>query len=116
MLVATSHRCCFDPTEESTSIFLHFVSSDQEPVDAIRHGRTSVAEELWRRHYKAGVKAAAAHPGVRNADDDASEAFVRVLEQTSGGKGPKITFHPGRTSLSSACAVLHGFRGWSLAF
>lgn len=69
-------------------------ASDHDLVALLHAGDSPAAAELWKRHYRSGVTAAAAQPGVTDPEGLASEAFVRVLEQVRKKGGPTGAFRP----------------------
>ncbi|RKW69984.1 RNA polymerase sigma factor [Galactobacter caseinivorans] len=69
-------------------------ASDHDLLALLHDGDSPAAAELWKRHYRSGVTAAAAQPGVTDPEGLASEAFVRVLEQVRNQGGPTGAFRP----------------------
>jgi RNA polymerase sigma factor (sigma-70 family) len=75
------------------------VQTDQETADAeliarYRAGDDSAASQLYERHHDAAVRFAGAIAGRSDADDLASEAFMRVLAAIRNGNGPNVAFRP----------------------
>lgn len=68
--------------------------SDHELLDAVRSGDDSAYAELWSRHRLAAVRAAWQFDHSAEAEDIASEAFVRILAALRGGGGPVTAFRP----------------------
>ncbi|RQP10119.1 MAG: sigma-70 family RNA polymerase sigma factor, partial [Microbacteriaceae bacterium] len=65
----------------------HAGSDDADLIVRAREGDNEAFGALWRRHADAVTRAARSFTGY-DADDVASEAFVRVLRQVRAGGGP----------------------------
>ncbi|KAA1380305.1 sigma-70 family RNA polymerase sigma factor [Aeromicrobium fastidiosum] len=73
------------------------MQTDQEAADAdlisrYRGGDESAAGELYARHHQAVWRLAVSIAGRSDADDLASEAFVRVFAAIRNGHGPEVAF------------------------
>ncbi|WP_053352150.1 RNA polymerase sigma factor [Leucobacter musarum] len=85
----------------------HTGRSDAELLDATRAGDTSAFSVLWERHSRAGL-VAARHLGTpSNADDVVSEAYLRIMELTLDGRGPRGSFRPYLYRTIQSIAVDH---------
>lgn len=73
------------------------MQTDQEAADAdlisrYRGGDESAAGELYARHHQAVWRLAVSIAGRSDADDLASESFVRVFAAIRNGHGPEVAF------------------------
>ena len=73
------------------------MQTDQQAADAdlisrYRAGDESAAGELYARHHQAVWRMAVSIAGRSDADDLASEAFVRVFAAIRNGHGPEVAF------------------------
>lgn len=67
--------------------------SDAECIEKARDGDAAAFAELWRRHYRAGIRIAHAFTSI-DAEDLVSEAFARVYQKIQAGGGPDDAFRP----------------------
>lgn len=68
-------------------------ASDESLVAGARAGSQRAFAELWRRHYRAGVRVAHQFTTL-DADDVVSEAFTRIFKAVQAGGGPTGAFRP----------------------
>ncbi|WP_053387199.1 sigma-70 family RNA polymerase sigma factor [Leucobacter japonicus] len=85
----------------------HTGRSDAELLDATRAGDTSAFSVLWERHSRAGLVAARHLGNPSNADDVVSEAYLRIMELTLDGRGPRGSFRPYLYRTIQSIAVDH---------
>lgn len=69
-------------------------SSDQELLDASRDGDTSAFSILWSRHHRPALVAAQNFTTRFAAEDVVAEAYLKIFELVSVGKGPTGAFRP----------------------
>ncbi|MGX5680836.1 sigma-70 family RNA polymerase sigma factor [Schumannella luteola] len=68
-------------------------ASDEALIEEARAGSERAFAELWRRHYRAGIRVAHQFTTL-DADDVVSEAFTRIFKTTRAGGGPTGAFRP----------------------
>lgn len=69
-------------------------SSDRELLDASRDGDTSAFSVLWSRHQRPALVAAHNFTTRFAAEDVVAEAYLKIFELVSAGKGPTGAFRP----------------------
>lgn len=67
-------------------------AADADLISRYRGGDESAAGELYARHHRAVWRMAVSIAGRSDADDLASEAFVRVFAAIRNGHGPEVAF------------------------
>ncbi|MET0820596.1 MAG: sigma-70 family RNA polymerase sigma factor [Aeromicrobium sp.] len=67
-------------------------ASDADLISRYRGGDESAAGELYARHHQSVWRMAVSIAGRSDADDLASEAFVRVFAAIRNGHGPEVAF------------------------
>ncbi|UOR02115.1 sigma-70 family RNA polymerase sigma factor [Leucobacter allii] len=75
-------------------IFPAHERSDAELLDDCRAGDTAAFGVLWERHRRAGYVAARNLAPSLSADDLVAEAYLRILELVTDGRGPHGAFRP----------------------
>lgn len=70
------------------------LSSDQDLLDASRDGNTSAFSILWSRHHRPALVAAQNFTTRFPAEDVVAEAYLKIFELVSAGKGPTGAFRP----------------------
>jgi RNA polymerase sigma factor (sigma-70 family) len=70
------------------------ITSDEELISNARSGDQSAFAELWRRHYRSGVRVARQFTSSIDADDLVSEAYARIYQRVLAGGGPNGAFRP----------------------
>lgn len=70
------------------------LSSDQELLAASRDGDTSAFSILWSRHYRPALAAAQNFTTRFTAEDVVAEAYLKIFELVSAGRGPTGAFRP----------------------
>jgi RNA polymerase sigma factor (sigma-70 family) len=68
--------------------------SDIELVELTRTGDNEAFGELWERHRRAGLRAAAAMTNDHDPEDLLQEAFLRILTAIRSNHGPREVFRP----------------------
>ncbi|MFC5676814.1 sigma-70 family RNA polymerase sigma factor [Aeromicrobium endophyticum] len=68
--------------------------TDAALIEAVRGGDAAAEGELFVRHQAAAVRYARRLAGVSDAEDLASDAFVRVFQVIRDGRGPEVAFRP----------------------
>lgn len=68
--------------------------SDLELVELTRGGDNAAFGDLWNRHRRAALKAAASLTRNHDPEDMAQEAFLRILTSIRGNGGPREAFRP----------------------
>lgn len=68
--------------------------SDAELITLYRSGDEAAAAGLYKRHHRAAWRFAVSIAGHSDADDLASESFIRVLGAIRNGHGPDVAFRP----------------------
>src|SRR6187549_2419498 len=69
-------------------------TSDEQLVEQTRAGDERAFAELWRRHYRSGVRVARQFTSSVDADDLVSEAYTRIFQRVLAGGGPTGAFRP----------------------
>jgi RNA polymerase sigma factor (sigma-70 family) len=67
---------------------------DDELIANARSGDQGAFAELWRRHYRSGVRVARQFTSSIDADDLVSEAYTRIYQRVLAGGGPSGAFRP----------------------
>lgn len=67
---------------------------DEELLAAIRTGDRRAYGELWKRHSRAGLRAAQSFKHLGEPDDLVAEAFILIYEILRSGGGPTGAFRP----------------------
>lgn len=68
--------------------------TESELVAAVRSGAHGANAELFRRHWAPTVRVANGLVGPDDAEDLASDAFAKIFDLLSRGKGPEVAFRP----------------------
>lgn len=68
--------------------------SDEQLLAAIRMGDQRAYGELWKRHSRAGLRAAQSFRHLGEPDDLVAEAFTRIYPLLQTGNGPAGAFRP----------------------
>jgi RNA polymerase sigma factor (sigma-70 family) len=68
--------------------------SDETLIGQMRTGDREAYAELWRRHFRAGLRAARSFAHLEDPDDLVAEAFTRILLALQAGTGPTVSFRP----------------------
>jgi RNA polymerase sigma factor (sigma-70 family) len=68
--------------------------TDEQLLTALRAGDKLAYGELWRRHSRAGLKAARSYQHLGEPEDLVAEAFARIYKAIMSDKGPAETFRP----------------------
>lgn len=66
-------------------------ASDEVLVERARSGDERAFGELWRRHYRSGVRVARQFTSI-DADDLVSESYLRIFARVRAGGGPSAGF------------------------
>jgi RNA polymerase sigma factor (sigma-70 family) len=69
-------------------------TSDEALVEQTRAGNQRAYAELWRRHFRSGVRVARQFTSSIDADDLVSEAYTRIYQRVLAGGGPTGAFRP----------------------
>jgi len=69
-------------------------TSDEDLVERTRSGDQRAFAELWRRHFRSGVRVARQFTSSIDADDLVSEAYTRIYQRVLAGGGPTGAFRP----------------------
>ena len=69
-------------------------TSDEALVEQTRAGDQRAYAELWRRHFRSGVRVAHQFTSSIDADDLVSEAYTRIYQRVLAGGGPTGAFRP----------------------
>ncbi len=69
-------------------------TSDGALIEQTRAGDQRAFAELWRRHYRSGVRVARQFTSSIDADDLVSEAYTRIYQRVLAGGGPNGAFRP----------------------
>ena len=68
--------------------------TDEELLSAVRDGDQRAFGDLWRRHSRAGMRAAHSFKHLGEPADLVSEAFTRIFTVLQRGSGPTGAFRP----------------------
>ena len=69
-------------------------AADAALIERSRSGDSVAFGELWKRHHRAGLKAARSIAPTLDPDDLVSESFAKILTQLGRGNGPSNSFRP----------------------
>jgi RNA polymerase sigma factor (sigma-70 family) len=68
--------------------------SDETLIGQMRKGDREAYAELWRRHFRVGLRAARSFDHLEDPEDLVAEAFTRIFLALQEGNGPTVSFRP----------------------